>query len=412
MYLDKVGVIVKKKIIIISIVVLLLISLGVGLFFLFRETKPIVLITLKEDMTVAANSEVHVSDFIESINGKIKKDKLIDTSKLGKVKVQFEYVNEEDRDVKYFYEIEVVDKTAPLVRLSDSYYVENGSDRNFYSKVLCGDDYDSKPTCEVVGDYDTNVDGSYPLTFKATDKNGNVTEKPFTLYVYTPNGEGGDSNYSEPTYTYFSDVINYKKTDGIEVGLDISEWQGTPDYDKLKAAGVDFVFIRVGRTDWKTREPVIDDSFKYNIENANRVGIKVGVYFFSYANNKEQAIRDAKWIYKQIKDYDVELGVAFDWEDWEDFNLYGVSFYELTEMATVYLDYFKDKGYETLLYSSMSYLEEIWMKQNHPVWLAHYTYDLKDSSYKGDYIYWQLCSDGVVDGINGRVDINLRYKNK
>ena len=113
------------------------------------------------------------------------------------------------------------------------------------------------------------------------------------------------------------------------------------------------------------------------------MGIPVGVYFYSYAKNKEQALKDAQWIYEQIKDYKVELGVAFDWENWSFYNDFGLSFYELTDMATSHLNYFREKGYNALLYSS----------------------------YAGDYMYWQACSDGRVSGINGAVDINIRYKN-
>ena len=80
-------------------------------------------------------------------------------------------------------------------------------------------------------------------------------------------------------------------------------------------------------------------------------------------------------------------------------------------MANSHLNFFKEKGYDGLLYSSKGYLEDIWLEQDFPVWMAHYTKDIELSSYSGEYSYWQLCSDGKVDGINGSVDINVRYKN-
>ncbi len=154
----------------------------------------------------------------------------------------------------------------------------------------------------------------------------------------------------------------------------------------------------------------MDKSFIYNIENANKVGIPVGIYFYSYADSKKKVLEDAEWIYEQIKDYDVQLPIAFDWENWGFYNEFNLSFYELTDMSNSFLKFFEDKGYDGVLYSSKSYLEEIWLKSNYPIWLAHYTKDIEKSSYSGDYVYWQLCDDGKVDGVDGAVDINVRFK--
>ena len=130
------------------------------------------------------------------------------------------------------------------------------------------------------------------------------------------------------------------------------------------------------------------------------------VYFYSYANSVDRAISDAKWIIENIKDYKVELPIAFDWENWGSFNTYELSFFGLTNMAKRFMDTVKDAGYDAMLYSSKTYLENIWMSVDYPVWLAHYT---KNTNYAGDYSYWQICSNGRVDGINGDVDIDIRY---
>ena len=352
-------------------------------------------------------SKVKVSDFITNINGTIVDDYYIDTKKLGEKNVAFEYINDENIKLKKSYKINIVDTTAPLVRLGSSYTINVDSNVDLTKKILCGDIYDSHPKCEIIGDYDMTKIGKYPLIFKATDINGNITEKNFDLNVVKPS----TSTNTKTTTTLFSDVVSKYKNENTEIGLDISEWQDYPDFNKLKEAGVEFIFLRVGGTKYKTGEYFLDASFKYNIEKANEVGIPVGVYFYSYAKNKEQAMNDAKWIYEQIKDYNVELGVAFDWENWSFYNDFNLSFYELTEMAESHLEYFKDKGYEALLYSSKGYLEDIWQETDFPVWMAHYTNNVEPSSYKGKYKYWQACSDGKIDGINGNVDINIKYKN-
>ena len=351
-------------------------------------------------------SEVKVSDFIENINGTIEDDFFIETNELGEKEVNFKYINDDGVKLNQSFKINVVDTIPPVIWLGTSYTVNVNSNINLAKKIMCGDNYDSHPTCEVIGDYDLTKIGTYPITYKATDNSGNVSEINFNLKVVSPS-----NTTSKTTTTLFSDVVKKYKNENTEIGLDISEWQDYPDFNKLKEAGVEFVFLRVGGTKYSTGEYFLDKSFKYNIENASEVGIPVGVYFYSYAKNKEQALKDAEWIYEQIKDYKVELGVAFDWENWSFYNDFGLSFYELTDMATSHLNYFREKGYNALLYSSKSYLEEIWLKHDFPVWMAHYTRDVEPSSYAGDYMYWQACSDGRVSGINGAVDINIRYKN-
>jgi len=176
---------------------------------------------------------------------------------------------------------------------------------------------------------------------------------------------------------------------------------------QVKNAGVEFVILRVGSTKGTKGDYFVDGKFKQNIKRANEVGMPVGIYFYSYATSKEKAIADANWILEQIKDYKVELPIAFDWENWSFYNDFNLSFFGLTDMANSFLDVFKEAGYEGMLYSSRNYLEQIWLKTDYPIWLAHYTYK---TSYSGPYSYWQMCNDGRVDGIYGDVDINIRYK--
>ncbi|MCM1053587.1 MAG: glycoside hydrolase family 25 protein [Ruminococcus sp.] len=400
-----------KKIIII-IVVFLLIGVGVGYFGYnfykdYQIEHAVVIIDLKEDLSTEFLSDVKVSDFITNINGEIIDDYKIDTTKVGNKEIKFKYINEDNIKLERSYNIEVVDKVAPVIWLGGSYTVTKGSNINLTEKVMCGDNYDNEPICEIVGDYDMNVVGTYPLVFKATDSSGNITEKPFNLYVREPSG--GGNNTSTPTRTYFKDVVANYKNENTEIGLDISSWQGEIDFQKIKDEGVEFLFIRVGSTRGIDGEYFLDNKFEKYIKGANEVGIPVGIYFYSYADSREKAIKDAHWILDQIegKGYKIDLPIVFDWENWSFYNEFKLSFFGLTDMANAFLDVFKDKGYKGMLYSSKSYLESIWLKTDYPIWLAHY---VDKTSYTGEYEYWQMCSDGRIDGINGDVDIDIRYK--
>lgn len=396
----------KKLILIICIVVgIILLSVGGFLLYKYIEIKnAVVKVVLKDNLEADFADTLRVSSFIESINGKIVDDYYLNTDSLGKKKIDFEYINDDGIKIKYNYEINVVDREAPLIWLGKSYNVTRGSEDNLIDKIMCGDNYDNNPECVIEGDYNLDNVGSYNLVFKATDSSGNVSKKKFILNVNEASSKKESNGVK--SVTEFSDVIKDYKNDNTQIGIDVSKWQWDIDFSKLKSAGVEFVIIRIGSSTGINGENFIDSKFIQNIKNANSVGIPVGVYFYSYANSVDRAISDAKWIIENIKDYKVELPIAFDWENWGSFNTYELSFFGLTNMAKRFMDTVKDAGYDAMLYSSKTYLENIWMSVDYPVWLAHYT---KNTNYAGDYSYWQICSNGRVDGINGDVDIDIRY---
>lgn len=396
----------KKNIII--IICFLVIIIGIGSYFLInylRVKNAVIKVTLDDTLETEFLSDVKVSDFISDINGTIVDDYVIDTTDIGKKKIEFEYINDDNIKVKYNYEINVVDNVAPLIWLNNSYTVNVGSDISLTDKILCGDDTDPNPTCEVIGEYNMNEAGTYPLVFKATDNSGNVTEKEFNLIVREPKSSGTSSG-SVSTKTLFSEVVDAHKNENTEIGIDISKWQGDVDFNALKEAGVEFVIIRVGTSSGINGENLVDSKFEQNINGANKAGIPVGVYFYSYANSEDRAISDALWVLEQIKDYKVDLPIAFDWENWSFYNEFNLSFFGLSNMADSFVKTVRDAGYEGMLYSSKNYLEDIWFKGDYPVWLAHYT---TKTNYEGNYEFWQLCNNGRVAGINGDVDINIRY---
>lgn len=355
-----------------------------------------------DDLTVDFASMNKVSSFIKSINGKIIDDYIIDTSILGTKTVNYTYINDDNIKLKQSFKIKVVDKESPIIWLGKTYNVTVSSITNLESKILCGDNYDEKPKCSIEGNYNLDEVGSYDLVYKAEDSSGNITTKNFTLNVNEPS----KIKTKEKAKTLFSDVIKNYKTDKTMIGIDVSKWQGDIDFNKLKEENVEFIIIRVGTSKGIGEENILDSKFIQNITNANNLNIPVGVYFYSYANTSSRAISDAYWVIEQIKNYNVELGVAFDWENWNSFNEFNLSFFGLTNLANDFLNVIKENGYKTLLYSSKTYLENIWMDINHPVWLAHYT---NNTTYQKDYEYWQMCSNGKVSGINNDVDIDIRF---
>lgn len=358
-------------------------------------------INLVEDLTIEFYDKRKVSDFIQTINGTIIDDFEIDSTKLGKQDITFEFINQDHIKLKYTFQIEVIDTTAPVIWLGNRYRVSKDTQVDLTQEILCGDNYDNNPTCIIEGDYDLTTVGDYPLTFRATDQSGNTETQNFILEVYEP------TKKKQPTkieYQPFTDIVKQHKTEHTQIGIDVSSWQGDIDFNKLKQAGVEFIIIRVGGTRGTNGEYFLDSKFVQNIKAANEYKIPVGIYFYSYANSLESARKDAAWVLEQIQEYQVDLPIAFDWEEWGSYNNYHLSFFGLTSMAEEFLKTIEQKGYQGMLYSSKSYLEKIWLPTTYDIWLAHYT---DQTNYEKDYKFWQICNNGTVDGIEGAVDINI-----
>lgn len=397
----------NKKILIIVIVIFSSLLITIGSVFLYQKYKvahavKIVNIKMHE---VEVYSDVMLSDLITSMNGHLIKDKKINTDKLGSYEVVFDYINDDDIKVNYSFSINVVDKRSPMISKPNVYNVNVNYDGNIEKDLFCGDNYDDNPKCYIEGEYDISKIGKYNVTFVGIDSSNNESRHNFVLNVRKKPKSSTSNNNS---FVNFSDLVEKYKTDKTKMGIDISHWQGNIDFQKVKEAGVEFVYIRVGRGNGIGGEYVIDKKFEKNIEGFNKVGIPVGVYFYSFANSVQDATEEAKWVLQHIKNYDVDLEIVFDWENWSSFQEFDLSFKKLTNLASSFGKVVKNKGYQAMLYSSKNYLENVWYPVDFPVWLAHYT---DNTDYSGEYKVWQLCNNGRVDGIDDNlVDIDIMYE--
>lgn len=352
---------------------------------------------LNDNLNIEVYTEVKLSSLFKELNVELEEDYTIFGTKLGEEEYNFKYKeNNEIKEDKI--KVNIVDTTKPIIMQGKSLTVDIGYKKKLESVLMSGDNYDSRPERKIIGDYNFNKVGDYDLIYQVTDSSGNVETQEFTLHVKQPN-----NNYSNSS-TKFSDIKEKYKDN--KVGIDVSSWQGDINFDKLKQSGVDFVMIRVGTQKGFNKDSVLDNRYLNNIKRANSTGMKAGIYYYSYASDKEEAKEQALWVYNQIKDYQIDLPVAFDWESWSNFNDLNLSLYEFNEIAYTFLDTLKEKGYDVYLYGSRNYLVNVYTPK-HDVWLAHYT---KETDYKDDYKMWQLTNDGQVNGIYGYVDIDVMYE--
>ena len=389
-----------KRLKIIIPIIIFIIILVIGIVYLKYKIEDSKLRANIKEYEVEVYSNKYVSDLVKKYH--IINNKKINTNKLGKKTFKIFYRNKKNKKKKLYISVNVVDKSPPLVWLSDSYNVVIGTDDNLLDTILCGDNYDKRPDCKIVGTYDLNTLGSYKLKFIAEDSSSNKTEKDFVLNVK-------EKEKYKSSETMFNDIYDAYKTENNMVGIDISSWQKNVDFKKIKDSGVSFVMIRVGYQEDINGKLILDSYFEKNIEGALKNNLDVGVYFYSKASTVKEAIEQANFVYKHIKDYNIKLPVVFDWEIFNSFNSLNISLTDLNTVANMFMRKIHSYGYKPALYGSKNYLENIWDMQKYPVWLAHYT---EKTNYTNKYFMWQLCNDGIVDGIDGYVDIDILYKNE
>lgn len=223
-----------------------------------------------------------------------------------------------------------------------------------------------------------------------------ATTSPYTNYVYTHQ-------------TRFDD---YEKINGT----DVSQHNGTVDFNKVKAAGIDFVFVRVGYTGYtKSRFSLnYDTNYATYIQNALNAGLSVGVYWYSQALNESEARQEAQKMLSVIKDYNITLPVVMDYEFADTsagrLDSANLSKSAMTNNALAFLSEVDKAGYDGCLYANASFLQDnlnaSQISSDYKIWLAHYT---TNTSYSGDFDFWQYSHNGKIDGISGNADVNFWY---
>lgn len=196
-------------------------------------------------------------------------------------------------------------------------------------------------------------------------------------------------------------------------GIDISEHQGEIDWGEVKGAGIDFAMIRVGYRTYGGGIITIDETFEDNLQKANAAGIDTGVYFFSQATTTDEAIEEADAVLDAISNCNITYPVVYDWELIFDDNARTdeVSVETLADCCIAFCERVKSAGYTPMIYQNKStamHKLDLPRLKDYDFWLAEYG---DKPSYYYKYDIWQYSSSGVVPGINGRVDLNISFRN-
>lgn len=196
-----------------------------------------------------------------------------------------------------------------------------------------------------------------------------------------------------------------------KIGIDVSKWNGDIDWDKAKSAGVEFAIIRAGYRGSVTGALVEDPYFQTNMKGAAASGVPVGVYFFTQATNEVEAVEEASAVLKLVAEYDLTYPIYIDTEGaGGDGRADGLDVETRTLVCEAFCRTITNAGYEAGVYASRNWLNnnlETERLESYQTWLAEYR---SVPLYQGYYTMWQYTSKGKVDGIEGNVDLNIRYE--
>ena len=347
---------------------------------------------IRSNVSVNEGSFTYDSDYDDSFPGIY----------LVNIQAQDDYGNSSERS----YNVVVRDNEPPMI-LAAGYgaQIVKGNQFNIMDYIAYGDNADPSPLLKVDGEVNTAKTGTYPLHITLSDESDNLTEWDIDVKVIAKAPKPSKEEEGEEWFYAFEDFRKDYLGGKKLFGIDVSSWQGEVDYDAVKKAGCDFVIMRIGFSDRGRFK--LDNEYERNIVKAKEAGLKVGIYFFSYDANEEELLKSLAEVFAKLEGVELDLPIAFDWEDFMDFQTYEMSFKNLNHLYDVFVEECEKRGYEAMLYGSKYYLDNIWVKTDKKkIWLAQYT---DEPTFDGPFEVWQVSESGQIPGIEGHVDLDILY---
>ena len=228
------------------------------------------------------------------------------------------------------------------------------------------------------------------------------------LYFFTADGNKvtGEQVIQGAKYNFASDgsLVVGSGT----MGIDVSKWNGSIDWNAVKNSGVSYVIIRVGYRGSSQGALIEDSTFKTNIKGATAAGLKVGVYFFTQAVDEVEAVQEASMVLDRISGYKISYPVFLDVES-SGGRGDKIDSATRTAVCKAFCSTIQNAGYTAGIYANKTWLTnkmDAGSLSGYKIWLAQYA---ASPTYTGRYDLWQYKTTGKVSGISGNVDLNLSY---
>ena len=281
-------------------------------------------------------------------------------------------------------------------------------------EAICKVTVKSAPSRVTVSDKSATLKVGQSKTLKATLNNNaysyRSTWTSSNTYVATVNSTGKIFAKSQGTATITYKTYNGKTASckltvsgSVAKCIDVSTWQGSIDFNKVKSAGYDYVIIRAGYGKEKSQK---DNMFETNYKKAKSAGLKVGAYWFSYAMSPSTATAEADACLSCIKGKKFELPVYYDMEYQPAMSTSNSNY---TKMAVNFCNKLKSNGFKSGVYSSASVYDYLLnrktLKNNGiSIWNAEW---YTKPSITCDV--WQYSDNGRINGISTNVDLDYIY---
>lgn len=283
-----------------------------------------------------------------------------------------------------------------------------------------------KGTDEVVVKWNKNIEVSGYYIYRRV--NQKIWKK--VASINNPKKSSYTDSLPEKGVMYYYKVIPFEIVDDVEyigyrsvepvracsaTGIDVSYHNGKISWSKVKAAGIDFAFIRAGYGDSRKKSGgVVDNQFARNVKYARKNGIDIGVYLYSCATSVDAAKREAKFLVNLLKDYGTfEYPIVYDFE-----STYRKAYKyksENTKMIQAFCKIIEDAGYDAMIYSDYNMLTKYVdydKVSKYGIWMAYWTFDPEKYPVNLDNVqFWQYSDRGRIDGISEAVDRNVRFIN-
>ena len=183
-------------------------------------------------------------------------------------------------------------------------------------------------------------------------------------------------------------------------GIDVSSFQEDVNWELVKEAGYEFAIIKAGFGQYTSQK---DPEFEAHFKGAKAAGLKVGIYWYTYADSAERAKREAKACLTVMGGRDIDLPIYFDVEHEPD--VMKVSNATRTAMVNAFCETIEAAGYKAGVYADLGMLEDKLNmgKIKYPVWCAQYH---TECQYPG-WTMWQYSMTGKVPGVDGNCDVDV-----
>ena len=189
------------------------------------------------------------------------------------------------------------------------------------------------------------------------------------------------------------------------LGIDVSQHNGTLDWDIIKKDGIKFAIIR---SSWG--HFVEDQQFRRNVKECERVGMPYGLYHYSYVATQQQMKEEAQGFIRLCKSCRPSYPCYIDMEDGDGWKKrMGVSDDMNIKVCAYTCNELEVNGFYAGIYANLDWLMHHLNSASldrFDKWVAQWA---SVNTYPKPYHMWQFTSDGQVEGHAGRLDMDYSY---